>query len=285
MRKKSLIAAIVLVCAAFLFVAGVNAQVSARATAPPPNDGSSVVVAPTIVDYHSVRDNYGKSVASRSLVVQVTVSNSDPNASLQVFSLAGIFDPNECHATKEFWAKFAAGKCETLYRKYFAAPAAYAPRDLRQVIADQQVGETNSLRSRVFRGLDAVVLVGSSLTALRGATALTILSATGIPALRNVWPDMSPAQLQRIMDHGMQPVIINPSSSQTFVIFLPASSIFTKDTWALYTATAQTNTTEALEFKRAMQLFVVVQVDGAKITRSQPVTATSAQAPAVPSPD
>jgi hypothetical protein len=124
------------------------------------------------------------------------------------------------------------------------------------------------------------VLVGSSVTALRGGlTQLSILSATGIPALRNLWPDMSPAQMQRIVDHGTQPVMIGPGSSQTFVIFLPASMIFTSESWAMYTATAQTNSVEALEFKRAMQLFVVVQVEAAKITRSEPITATSAITP------
>lgn len=253
---------------------------TSAAAGPSVSDNNPVVVAPTIIDYQAVKDNYRKSTANRNLVIQVTVSNSDPNSSLQIFSLAAFFDPTQCQLAENLWQGFSVAKCETVYRKHFSAPAAFAPKDLRQIIAEAQIAETNSLRSRMFRGLDAVVLVGSSIAVLNGGTtALSILSASGIPALRNLWPDMSPAQMQRIVEHGTQPVLIGPGSSQTFVIFLPASMIFTRESWALYTATAQTNSVEALEFKRAMQLFAVVRVEAAKITRSEPVSATSAIKP------
>jgi len=90
---------------------------------------------------------------------------------------------------------------------------------------------------------------------------------------------MSAAKMARLIEQGAQPVIIQPNSSQTFLIFIPAEQIFTRDTWKLYTSTAQTNTQQALEFKRAMQLYATVVVHGSQFTESQPVTVTSGLQP------
>jgi len=158
--NKSILTFVLLAIVSVFSVTGYAQPRSAAA----PVAGDNVVIAPSVVGYQTLKDNVGKSVANRSVALQVTVTNNSGSQSFKVSSLTASFNANQCQLAKQTYENFDVTKCEAAYDANFGSPVAFAPKDMRQVVAEAQMGNLNSGRAKLFRTLDAVVAVGGGLS-------------------------------------------------------------------------------------------------------------------------
>jgi hypothetical protein len=227
------------------------------------SERAGTIVDPSILSYSSVKDIYTGRIAARNLAIQVDVENGDSRP-LWVKGLTAGFDPTNCDRAKELYAQFNVTKCRQLYDRIVRYPSANAPVDQRQLIAVAQVGQIQSRRATIFRYLEFGLTLGTAAAPYLNASqasGIATLSGVGLPALQRLFPDLSSQQIQQLSDHSYrQGIIVASKQSESFVIFIPSDRIFDKESWKLYTASAQEQSAEALEIKQILQMLLTVSL-------------------------
>jgi hypothetical protein len=68
-------------------------------------DKDKIVTSPTILDYRTVRDNYGKGVGEAFVVVQINISNRSDSSKFYLQNAQVALDPNKCSEASEYFDK------------------------------------------------------------------------------------------------------------------------------------------------------------------------------------
>ncbi len=181
---------------------------------------NSVAVSATLVTHTAVRRLFGKEIANTYAVVQLTISNRNPDAAFVLHS---------AYIDVSKWALGGAGLTSV-------------PMDLKRYQASTVSNQIASVEARIARGqlLDAQTWSARNWTVRLLAVAGTVASAglfnvgesaaksiaafngAVVPGVAFAWPDGAVGQLNRISDFGFQTNKVIPKESGDVVVcFFP----------------------------------------------------------------
>jgi hypothetical protein len=238
-----------------------------------PFEAGNVVPNPQVVPYSNAKDLFGKGMADRYNVWQVTIGNTDESRQFQITNLIGSYDPRQCRAVEALYPAFKLSECEASYNLHFKYPMAYAPVQQSELLGVAQVRQVNSSRAVFFRALDFGVTMAGALAPFNfigrdGRSGIGILAGTGVGAIQRLFPDLSPSQLQRLMAMSYDgKTIIGPQQASTFLIFIPRELVFSDADWKEFKTGGET--------LKLSQLFATAQVTGNFITATPQITVRS----------
>jgi hypothetical protein len=181
---------------------------------------NSVGVSATLLTHHSVQRIFGKEIASTYAVVQLTVSNRNPDAAFVLHS--AYLDVSQ-------WALGGAGlKGVTPSLQPYQSstvPNAIASVEARIARGQMLDAQTWSARNWTVRLLTVAGSVASAVVFNAGETTAKYVAAFNgavVPGVAIAWPDGSVGQLNRISDFGFQTNKVFPKeSSDVIVCFFP----------------------------------------------------------------
>ena len=180
----------------------------------------SVGVSATLLTHGSVRRIFGKEIANTYAVVQLVISNRNPDAA---FVLHGAY------LDISGWALGAAG-LTGVTPQIGPYQGATTPNQIASVearIARGQLldAQTWSARNWTVRALTAAGSVASAVVFGAGENAAKYVAAFGgtvVPSVAVAWPDGSVGQLNRISDFGFQTNKVFPKESADIIVcFFP----------------------------------------------------------------
>jgi hypothetical protein len=204
------------------------------------NVSSSVSVDAVLLPASIGQRIFGKAISSHYAIVQMTVSNHNPNASLVLHSAS--LDYSHWLFSNNFQAPaLQEGNNEPPMTNFQQDNVInrVASTDSRLVRGDLQDAQYWTWRNGFIRSATAAGTIASSLTFLTtNAAALAGISAYGnqiVPALVALWPDRIPLQVDRISDYGFQTNHVIPKSSSDIVVaFFPIERFLTPALCKLY---------------------------------------------------
>jgi hypothetical protein len=181
---------------------------------------SSVGVSATLLTWDSVRRLFGKEIANTYAVVQLTVSNRNPDAA---------FVLHAAYLDVGHWALGGAGLTgvSASTKDYQAATTPNTIASVEARIARGQLldAQTWSARNWTVRLLTVAGSVASAVVfnaAENAAKYVAAFNGTVVPGVAIAWPDGSVGQLNRISDFGFQTnKVFAKESADIVVCFFP----------------------------------------------------------------
>jgi len=174
---------------------------------------------------------FGKAVSDQYAVVQMTISNHNPNAALIIQS--AFLDYSHWLFSNNFQAPVSRPRSiETTPFQAANNPSQVASTEARLVRGNLQDAQFWTARNTFIRAITAVGTVASAFQFLAPSQDYNAgISAFGnqvVPALATFWPDQTQPQINRISDFGFQTNHVIPKGSSDIVVaFFPIDRFLT----------------------------------------------------------
>ena len=250
------------------------------------NTDLKIVSVPRIKSYNDVKDQYGKGIAGRFLVVTVDINNSNSAKQFLVQNVSIKFDPAQCNKIALNWqhivndykgifkeeyknttSEAIRSTCFDKYKEYFHFPVDLMPSDGSTLLAIDTAEKYRSWRYWTFKGARFAADVGSGLSIFKilgrdGKTGFNFLGSTLFTASEVLWPNVSEEKRKNLEnDIPKSNVIVKGTDSAKVNLFIPINHVFTTSGWKSYKRKLKTATNDAL-FDQYMILFLVANSNG-----------------------
>jgi hypothetical protein len=181
---------------------------------------NSVHVSATLVTHGAVRRLFGKEIANTYAVVQLTISNSNPDAAFILHS---------AYIDVSKWALGGAGLTSVPIelKPYQASTvsnqiASVEARIARGQLLDAQMWTARNWTVRILTVAGTVASAGLFNVGETAAKSIAAFNGAVVPGVAFAWPDGTVGQLNRISDSGFQTNKVIPKESGDIVVcFFP----------------------------------------------------------------
>lgn len=255
----------------------------------PSQQDKEIVLAPTLLSYKQVKDNFGKRIADTHIAVQVSIENADVDRQFILQDLRADIDPNQCAYANNYYRRFDAARCEEMFNQYFLFPIAYAPVQQSSLLASASIGQVHNPRNFAFRLLEFSAQMGGALTGFNfvgrdGKAGLSVFNGTFLNSAKSAFPDLTLGQMTQLTQQAYKPnTVVNSKETGSYTIFIPTDKLFSKETWKLYKQDPGNASAEALRLRQLLQLVISVTAIGVHVKSDSP-TPESKSAGGAPSP-
>lgn len=254
----------------------------------------NIVATPMLLDYATVRQNYGKHVGERFVVVQMNIQNKSRTSQFYLQNVKVFFDPNQCQKVFGFYAKTGYWeeqkrlseqdfntRCVSLFNSTFrnagfGHPVGMEPVQSEKVRAVAVAGLHRSPRRIGFQIANFVSSMAPVLSGLKflgsdGELAFGFLGSTIIPSSDKLIPSIA-AEKKENLDkvNGEADIVIKPGSHKIINLFIESGAIFDMDQWKMYKRAVTETDSKTLAYRRMLKLFLASDVDGILIGEDAP---------------
>ncbi len=196
---------------------GIQAQPSPSPT--PPSIRGTITVSKSVMDPKNVSDIFGRRIAQRYIAVQLTIGNSSPDF--------------------QFLIQDVVMKVNSIYLDPTLKPSSnYEPtsEDKLLVRGVAEKGQLYDPSNFIYRTLKAVGSIAATVTGIATvgpayAPTVAMFSGPGLTSYRDVFPDMTINQMNRLNDNGYTAsTLVEKRSAKVLVAFLPQAILMDSKT-------------------------------------------------------